>query len=56
MICIFSDRHGRCAGGSWRFRRGFKKIEASRGVDLKTDAGRWNARRTLCRDRALSPR
>ena len=33
------------AGG---FAEAFKKIEAAKGVDLKTDAGRWTARAELC--------
>src|SRR5688500_8944666 len=33
------------AGG---FGEAFKKIEAAKGVDLKTDAGRWTARAELC--------
>ncbi|HET6198527.1 MAG TPA: CoA transferase [Acetobacteraceae bacterium] len=46
MICIFSDRHvdALAAGG---FKDAFAAIEQKTGQDLKTDAGRWNARAEL---------
>ncbi|MGQ0582272.1 MAG: CoA transferase [Reyranella sp.] len=48
MICIFSDRHVDALAAAGGFAAAFKKIEADTGVDLKTDAGRWNARAQLC--------
>ncbi len=48
MICIFSDRHVDALATAGGFAEAFKKIEAGSGVDLKTDAGRWNARAELC--------
>ena len=48
MICIFSDRHVDALATAGGFGDAFKKIEVTKGVDLKTDAGRWNARAELC--------
>jgi 2-methylfumaryl-CoA isomerase len=48
MICIFSDRHVDALAAAGGFAAAFKQIEARKGVDLKTDAGRWNARAELC--------
>jgi len=48
MICIFSDRHVDALASAGGFADSFKKIEAAKGVDLKTDAGRWLARAELC--------
>ena len=48
MICIFSDRHVDALAAAGGFATAFKKIEAETGVDLKSDAGRWNARAQLC--------
>ena len=48
MICIFSDRHVDALASAGGFADAFKKIEAAKGVDLKTDAGRWLARAELC--------
>jgi 2-methylfumaryl-CoA isomerase len=48
MICIFSDRHVDALASAGGFADSFKKIEAAKGVDLKTDAGRWLARADLC--------
>jgi len=48
MICIFSDRHVDALAQAGGFGEAFKKIEATKGVDLKTDAGRWTARAELC--------
>ena len=48
MICIFSDRHVDALAEAGGFGEAFKKIEATKGVDLKTDAGRWTARAELC--------
>ena len=48
MICIFSDRHVDALAAAGGFEAAFKKIETETGVDLKTDAGRWNARARLC--------
>jgi 2-methylfumaryl-CoA isomerase len=48
MICIFSDRHVDALAAAGGFTTAFKKIEAETGVDLKSDAGRWNARAQLC--------
>ena len=48
MICIFSDRHVDALASAGGFASAFRKIEAESGVDLKTDAGRWNARERLC--------
>ena len=48
MICIFSDRHVDALATAGGFATAFEKIEAETGVDLKSDAGRWNARAQLC--------
>ncbi len=48
MICIFSDRHVDALASAGGFAGAFERIEATRGVDLKTDAGRWTARAELC--------
>jgi 2-methylfumaryl-CoA isomerase len=48
MICIFSDRHVDALAAAGGFAEAFRKVEAAEGVDLKTDAGRWNARAELC--------
>ena len=48
MICIFSDRHVDALASAGGFAEAFKKIETDKGVDLKTDAGRWLARAELC--------
>ena len=48
MICIFSDSHVDALATAGGFATAFEKIEAETGVDLKSDAGRWNARAQLC--------
>src|SRR5215468_6408259 len=48
MICIFSDRHVDALAAAGGFKDKFADIEKQRGVDLKTDAGRWQARAELC--------
>jgi 2-methylfumaryl-CoA isomerase len=48
MICIFSDRHVDALATAGGFAAAFARIEREKGVDLKTDAGRWNARAELC--------
>ena len=48
MICIFSDRHVDALAAAGGFAPAFARIEAEKGVDLKTDAGRWRARAELC--------
>ena len=48
MICIFSDRHVDALAAAGGFKDAFAVIEKKRGVDLKTDAGRWDARNELC--------
>ena len=48
MICIFSDRHVDALAAAGGFKDKFAEIERHRGVDLKTDAGRWLARAELC--------
>ena len=48
MICIFSDRHVDALAAAGGFAEAFRKVEATKGVDLKPDAGRWNARAELC--------
>jgi len=48
MICIFSDRHVDALAAAGGFGEAFKEIERRQGVDLKSDAGRWNAREALC--------
>jgi 2-methylfumaryl-CoA isomerase len=47
MICMFSDRHVDAVAKAGGFSEAFKKIENDRSVDLKSDAGRWNARGAL---------
>ena len=49
MICIFSDRHVDALAAAGGFADAFARDrEEDRAVDLKTDAGRWNARAELC--------
>jgi 2-methylfumaryl-CoA isomerase len=48
MICIFSDRHVDALAAAGGFGDAFARIEKQTGVDLKSDAGRWNARAELC--------
>jgi 2-methylfumaryl-CoA isomerase len=48
MICIFSDRHVDALATAGGFAAALARIEREKGVDLKTDAGRWNARAELC--------
>lgn len=48
MICIFSDRHVDALATAGGFAATFARIEKEKGVDLKSDAGRWNARAELC--------
>jgi 2-methylfumaryl-CoA isomerase len=48
MICIFSDRHVDALAAAGGFGDAFARIEKRTGVDLKSDAGRWNARAELC--------
>lgn len=48
MICIFSDRHVDALAKAGGFAEAFKKIESDKGVDLKLEADRWNARAELC--------
>jgi 2-methylfumaryl-CoA isomerase len=48
MICIFSDRHVDALAAAGGFARDFARIEKEKGVDLKSDAGRWLARAELC--------
>jgi 2-methylfumaryl-CoA isomerase len=48
MICIFSDRHVDALAAAGGFAQDFARIEKEKGVDLKTDAGRWTARAELC--------
>jgi 2-methylfumaryl-CoA isomerase len=47
MICIFSDRHVDALAAAGGFKEKFAEIEKHRGVELKTDAGRWQARAEL---------
>jgi 2-methylfumaryl-CoA isomerase len=47
MICIFSDRHVDALATAGGFKDAFAAIEKKTGQDLKTDAGRWNARAEL---------
>jgi 2-methylfumaryl-CoA isomerase len=44
MICIFSDRHLEALAKAGGFADAFAKIEKDKGVDLKLEADRWNAR------------
>jgi 2-methylfumaryl-CoA isomerase len=48
VICIFSDRHVDALAKAGGFAAAFAAVEKERGVDLKTDAGRWTARAELC--------
>jgi 2-methylfumaryl-CoA isomerase len=48
MICIFSDRHVDALARAGAFGAAFARIEKERGVDLKREADRWNARAELC--------
>src|SRR3954471_7023198 len=48
MICIFSDRHVDALAAAGGFAADFAGIETAKGVDLKSDAGRWIARAELC--------
>jgi 2-methylfumaryl-CoA isomerase len=48
MICIFSDRHVDALAKAGGFTEAFARIESQKGLDLKTDAGRWLARGELC--------
>jgi 2-methylfumaryl-CoA isomerase len=48
MICIFSDRHVDALAKAGGFAEAFAAVEKEKGVDLKTDAGRWTARAELC--------
>ncbi|HEU4825651.1 MAG TPA: CoA transferase, partial [Dongiaceae bacterium] len=41
MICIFSDRHVDALAKAGGFAEAFAAVEKEKGVDLKTDAGRW---------------
>jgi 2-methylfumaryl-CoA isomerase len=47
MICIFSDRHVDALAEAGGFTEAFAAIEKETGQNLKTDAGRWNARHRL---------
>jgi len=47
MICIFSDRHVDALAAAGGFTDAFASIEHKTRQDLKTDAGRWNARAEL---------
>jgi 2-methylfumaryl-CoA isomerase len=47
MICMFSDRHVDALAAAGSFQEAFAAIEKKTGQDLKTDAGRWNARAEL---------
>jgi 2-methylfumaryl-CoA isomerase len=44
MICIFSDRHLEALAKAGGFADAFAAIEKEKGVDLKLEADRWNAR------------
>lgn len=48
MICIFSDRHVDALAKAGGFADAFRKIESEKGVNLKLEADRWNARAELC--------
>src|SRR5579872_2006501 len=48
MICVFSDRHVDALAKAGGFAEKFAEIEKLKGVDLKSDAGRWTARAELC--------
>ncbi|HYC63850.1 MAG TPA: CoA transferase, partial [Reyranellaceae bacterium] len=47
MICIFSDRHLEALAKAGGFAAAFGRIEKEKGVDLKLEADRWNARAEL---------
>jgi 2-methylfumaryl-CoA isomerase len=47
MVCMFSDRHVDALSAAGGFKDAFAAIEKKTGVDLKSDAGRWNARAEL---------
>jgi 2-methylfumaryl-CoA isomerase len=44
MICIFSDRHLEALAKAGGFAEAFACIEKAKGIDLKLEADRWNAR------------
>jgi 2-methylfumaryl-CoA isomerase len=44
MICIFSDRHLEALAKAGGFAEAFACIENTKGVNLKLEADRWNAR------------
>jgi 2-methylfumaryl-CoA isomerase len=44
MICIFSDRHLEALAKAGGFAEAFTCIENTKGVNLKLEADRWNAR------------
>jgi 2-methylfumaryl-CoA isomerase len=47
MVCIFSDRHLDALAKAGGFTDAFARIEKEKGVDLKLEADRWNARAEL---------
>jgi 2-methylfumaryl-CoA isomerase len=47
MVCIFSDRHLDALAKAGGFAEAFAAIEKKKGVDLKLEADRWNARAEL---------
>jgi 2-methylfumaryl-CoA isomerase len=47
MICIFSDRHLEALAKAGGFADAFARIEKEKGVDLKLEADRWQARAEL---------
>lgn len=47
MICMFSDRHVDALATAGGFQEAFAAIEKKTGQSLKTDAGRWQARKEL---------
>ena len=47
MICMFSDRHVDAVAAAGGFQEAFAAIEKKTGQNLKSDAGRWNARAEL---------
>ncbi|MBS0549473.1 MAG: CoA transferase [Proteobacteria bacterium] len=47
MVCIFSDRHLDALAKAGGFADAFAAIEKNKGVDLKLEADRWNARAEL---------
>lgn len=44
MVCIFSDRHLEALAKAGGFADAFARIEKEKGVDLRLEADRWNAR------------